>query len=117
MVGEAITYWKKVFEEQAASELHVVAFCQKNNISKSNYYYWKRRVGKLSCKTIENCSGKLQAREFIEVQNPASVQKEQNEYFGNTVEIRVGSIAVIYRVDTDRELLKTAISVLIEVAR
>jgi hypothetical protein len=115
MVGEAITYWKKVFDEQAASELQVVAFCQKSNISKSKYYYWKRRVGNISCKTKDICSGKLKVPEFIEVQNPAFVQKGQNEAFANAVEIRIGLTSLFYRSDTDRDLFKTVVSLLIEV--
>jgi hypothetical protein len=114
---EKTTHWTKVFTEQAVSGLNVVAFCKKIAISKWQYYYWKRRVSDLTYNAKENHPGRLKTQDFIEVLPLDFDQKRQNKNFADAVEMKIGSVLIFFSSDTDRELFKTAVSVLIEVAK
>jgi len=37
--------WRKRIADQKASGLKVTAWCEKNNLSKHAYYYWRKRTG------------------------------------------------------------------------
>ncbi len=54
-------------------------------------------------------------REFFEVRTPELDQ--QPTVTADAVEISIGPVSLLYRSTTDRELFRTAVSVLLEVAR
>ncbi len=41
---QRIEYWRKIFQDQARSELSAQAFCRKRRLSSHKYYWWKREV-------------------------------------------------------------------------
>ena len=114
---ERIIHWRKVFSEHEASGLNVAIFCQRAHISKYQYYYWKQRVNNNPVAVQNESESTFEARDFIQVSTFDLVRKHGHETTGSkAVEIRIGSISLLFRSDTDRELFKTAVSVIIEVA-
>jgi len=112
---EAITHWKKVFSEQKASGQKVLAFCQKAQISKWQYYYWKRFIRDISDAPKKEICGQIPVREFFEVRT--SELGEKSTGTADAVEISIGPVSLFYRTTTDRELFRTVVTVLLEVAR
>ncbi len=39
-------YWLELMDHQAESGLTIAAFCQKHEISRHQFYYWRKRLGK-----------------------------------------------------------------------
>jgi hypothetical protein len=39
-------YWLELMDHQAESGLAISAFCQKHEISRHRFYYWRKRLGK-----------------------------------------------------------------------
>jgi hypothetical protein len=39
-------YWLELMNHQAESGLTIAAFCQKHEISRHRFYYWRKRLGK-----------------------------------------------------------------------
>ena len=39
-------YWLDVMDHQAESGLTIAAFCEKHEISRHKFYYWRKRLGK-----------------------------------------------------------------------
>ena len=39
-------YWLDLMEQQAESGLNIIAFCEKHEISRHQFYYWRKRLGK-----------------------------------------------------------------------
>jgi hypothetical protein len=113
--SEAITHWKKVFAEQAASGQKVITFCQKAKISKWQYYYWKQCIRNISGEQKTGNSRQIPVRDFFEVRTPETGEKPIAT--ADAVEISIGSVSLFYRSTTDRELFRTVVTVLLEVAR
>jgi hypothetical protein len=40
----SLELWRKRIDDQKASGLNVSEWCEKNNLTKHAYYYWKKRV-------------------------------------------------------------------------
>jgi len=114
---ERIIHWRKVFSEHETSDLNVTAFCQWANISKCQYYYWKRRIKNNPGAVQNKPTNTSEIPEFIQVPTLNIVRKHVHETAANAVEVRVGLISLLFHSDTDRELFKTAVSLVIEVAR
>lgn len=113
--AERIIHWEKVLSEHEASGLNIGSFCQTANIAKSQYYYWKRRVKEHRGTIHNDATIASEAREFIQVPAFDLVRKRVPET-ADAVEVRIGSISLVFRSGTDRELFKTAVSLVIEVA-
>ena len=39
-------YWLELIDHQAESGLTIAAFCEKHEISRHKFYYWRKRLGK-----------------------------------------------------------------------
>lgn len=113
--SEAIEHWKKVFAEQAASGQKVITFCQKTEISKWQYYYWKRCIRNSSGEPKTGSSRQIPVRDFFEVRTPETGEKPTGT--ADAVEISIGSVSLFYRSNTDRELFRSVVTVLLEVAK
>jgi len=44
---EYLQMWEQRFEERLQSGMGITEWCKKNNINKSQYYYWLRRAHKI----------------------------------------------------------------------
>jgi hypothetical protein len=40
------SYWLNLMDHQAESGITIAAFCQKHEISRHKFYYWRKRLGK-----------------------------------------------------------------------
>ena len=113
--AERMIHWEKVLSEHEASGLNVGSFCQTAHISKCQYYYWKRRVKNQAGAVHDEPKRTSEVQEFIQVPAFDLVRKRVPET-AEAVEVRIGSISLVFRSGTDRELFKTAVSLVIEVA-
>lgn len=44
MISETLEYWKKRIDDQKASGLNIGDWCDKNNLTRHAYYYWRKRI-------------------------------------------------------------------------
>lgn len=59
--------WKQRIEAQKSSGLSVINWCNKNNLSKHAYYYWKKRIASNAKKAISSTPV------FVEISTPCTV--------------------------------------------
>ena len=45
---ERKNYWLDLMDHQTESGLSIAAFCQKHNLSRHQFYYWRKRLAKNS---------------------------------------------------------------------
>ena len=36
--------WQQIFEQHAASDMHIATFCKQQNINASSFYAWRKRL-------------------------------------------------------------------------
>lgn len=82
--------WKKLMESYDPSIDNVSSFCRKANISKSSFYYYKKRFG-------------IKESSFL----PCMIKKEVN----NDLAFKVNDIAIKVSTDIDDDSLRRIISI------
>ncbi len=82
--------WKKLMESYDPSIDNVSSFCRKANISKSRFYYYKKRLG-------------MQESSFL----PCMIKKEAND----NLTFKVNDIAIKVSTNIDDDSLRRIISI------
>ena len=75
--------WKMLIAEQQNSGLSIEAWCQKNQIDKSRYYYWKRKF-----RSQEQAETEIQFAELPLSSEVASIQRPERISSSGTIQIR-----------------------------
>jgi hypothetical protein len=60
MKSELIALWEERFKQKESSGLTVNEWCEKNQVAKPTYYYWKSRIKNLS-------ADEVQSNTFVEI--------------------------------------------------
>ena len=63
--------WHALFEQQKNSGLGIAAFCQQKNLTTSNFYTWRKKLGVPTQPSLTPRASKWHAIEPVSVAQPA----------------------------------------------
>lgn len=99
-----LQYWSEVFADRKQSGMKVDDYCQQNNISHDQYYYWLRKVRESAVDSMP-C--------FAELKKPTSSSAFSDaEIFVPELTLRINNIVVSVNRSTDMQLLKRTLELI-----
>lgn len=99
--------WAAVIKDRIESGLSVTDYCEQNNLSKTQYYYWLRKIREQVIET--------QMPQLVELQPPAPVKRistPPDDSFSAEMTISVGNVNLAVNSSTSPELLKMVLGVI-----
>jgi putative transposase len=103
-----LSQWAKVIQARQESGQNIKDFCQSMGISKSQYFYWQRKLRNMACTELA-----LQEEAVETIPNGwlqlAPVQSQQMK---EALDIEISGFYISVNAETDPELLKKVCRVL-----
>ena len=96
-----LIHWSKVFRERAAGE-KIDAFCERNFISRNQFFYWQRKVREAACTVLQARETESQAvpSGWVECEKVPTVACKQK------MSIEIGKFSISIDENFEPELLK-----------
>ena len=103
-----LSQWAKIIQARQESGQNIKDFCQAVGISKSQYFYWQRKLRNLACTELALLDETLDATPngWIQV-TPAQAQQIKK-----VLKIEIGSFQINVDTETDLGLLKNVCRIL-----
>lgn len=111
---QKLSQWVPIIKECRASGMSIRSWCEQNDLSEKQFYYWQRKIKVISGEPLPV---RTQNSKFIQVpvSTTASVQGQSSSTFIPSMVIHVGKIVVELTDYTAPELLASVLKVLSDV--
>lgn len=106
-----LSEWQKQIEERQTSEVGVAAWCERQGISPSTYYYRLRKIREHLCQISGQPSGNPDNRSEEE-QRVVPISISVSAPRENQIEIRYGELHIFFPGEIPPEVLTSAIGAL-----
>ena len=95
-----IQQWAGIIKSRSESGLTIKEYCEANNLSSNQYYYWLRKVKEAAIKEA--------GYQFVEIPQVDETKAFSSE---NSIHIQIGSISINVNEGTSRDLLHMVMEV------
>lgn len=108
---QKLSQWALIIKECRASGMSVKSWCEQNDVSEKQFYYWQRKIKIISGEPLPV---KIQNATLIQVpvSTTRSVQGQSSSTFTPSMVIHVGKVVVELADHTAPELLASVLKVL-----
>lgn len=69
MVNQKLNFWYDHVRTQRDSGLSIKEYCEQNNIGRSTFYHYQKKIGQLLCDELQQTSPKDEVISFVSMPN------------------------------------------------
>ena len=103
-----LSQWAKVIQERQESGQSIKGFCQATGISKSQYFYWQRKLRNVACTELA-----IQEKSMDPIPSGwIQLASAQTQQMKEVLDIEINGFHISVNAGTDPELLKKVCRVL-----
>lgn len=108
-----IQRWSKIIHDCQNSGLTIAKWCEQNNITPSNYYYWLKRVRQVACDSLEKSANESCTFAPI-IESPLSCPETKMTSTSDSYSMRisVGNIKLEFSNGASESLIENALKVI-----